>query len=64
MTEWRTIVSAPTDGSWILMWRSHGVKPLIARWDKQYGAYELDNGDFVYHLTHWMPLPGCPADIP
>ena len=64
MAEWMPIESAPRDKSWFLAWRSHGVKPLIVRLDDEYGAHEQENGDFVYHLTHWMPLPEPPEVKP
>jgi len=58
---WQPIETAPVDGSWIQCWRRHGVKPLSVKFDSLYGGFENEDGDLVYHLTHWMPLPAAPS---
>lgn len=74
MSDWRTIDSAPRDGTWIIAFNSQGVFPCAWCEEPDYddyrgwsaagsgygGAlYSLHNGVFD-NPTHWMPLPAPP----
>lgn len=61
---WRPVETAPKDGTWFLAWRKHETKPLMLRWDAAYAEFENADGDHVYHVTHWMPLPRDPNAAP
>lgn len=58
-TAWRPISTAPTEGR-VLLWRAHGIVPIVAKFDAIYGEFEDAFGDHVYNVTHWMPLPKAP----
>lgn len=73
--EWRTIDSAPKDGTWILAivagdWKP-GVPyaPNVVKWgtSADWGGWPSgwlaeDDGELIAaHFTHWMPLPNPPA---
>jgi hypothetical protein len=72
---WRTIESAPRDGTWILVYEPANCEPRchVVRW----GIPEWDGGDQTWvtialgpnpdtyepdDATHWMPLPKPPND--
>ena len=57
---WQPIETVPKN-CWVLAWRAHATTPRILKWDAQYDAFENQQGDHVYGLTHWMPLPQPPA---
>ncbi len=57
---WQPIETVPKN-CWVLAWRAHATTPSILKWDAQYDAFENQQGDHVYGLTHWMPLPQPPA---
>lgn len=59
---WRPIETAPR-GEWLLAWRDHAFRPLIVKWDDQYGAFENEWGDHVYEVRHWQPLPAPPCAL-
>ena len=57
---WHTIDTAPTDGTWILVYapESHNLPPMIS-----FCAYHESAGFCIDELrepTHWMPLPPTP----
>ncbi len=66
--EWRTIESAPKDGSEFLAWpcstekgnivvKAHWyVHPSVQAWLTD----EIDCGDYEFQPTHWRPLPPAP----
>ena len=58
---WQPIETAPKDGSKFLAWRRHSTIPLIVFYNAEYDQYECNDGNLVYSLTHWMPLPKAPA---
>ena len=68
MSEWRTIDSAPKDGSAILMFgRLRGnqrQKYVVGYWqDRSCGEWVSSPGQYqARQITHWMPLPDPPAD--
>lgn len=56
MDEWKTIDSAPRDGTDVLVWDGDSVS--LSHWDEGWWVlleYTLDG------VTHWMPLPAPPA---
>jgi hypothetical protein len=63
MSEWRTIDSAPKDGTWILA-ASEELGVCIVQfvggdwYDDGLGAEALAIDD----LTHWQPLPDLPTE--
>lgn len=75
--EWRSIESAPRDGTWILAVVSPFV-PAVAKWRVERGSFEYiaaDNfsSDEQYKEwlmatdpwapTHWLPLPATPEEV-
>lgn len=61
MSEWRTIDSAPKDGTSILC-TAKGWGCAVLFWNASNEAW--DDGDFKSHEdwpTHWMPLPAPPV---
>ena len=62
VNRWMPIETEPTDGTWVPVWRSHGVRPLLARFDQTYETMESEFGDHIYNATHWQHLPEPPND--
>ena len=60
-SEWRDIETAPKDGTVFLAWRKHATHPLMVRYEPSYDWFANYDGEHVYDLTHWMPLPKPPA---
>ena len=58
---WLPIETAPKDGSKFLAWRRHSTIPLIVFYNAEYDQYECNDGNLVFSLTHWMPLPKAPT---
>ena len=67
MSEWRTIDSAPKDGTIVDLWVVSGG------YGERWSDCELRNGRWKYvsvadyynvpgTITHWMPLPEPPSD--
>ena len=59
--EWRDIETAPKDEAVFLAWRKHATHPLMVRYEPSYDWFANYDGEHVYDLTHWMPLPKPPA---
>jgi hypothetical protein len=62
MSEWKTIDSAPKDGTYILLVDQGNY--LLARWRRNAWWSQLTNSGraIVWHeATHWMPLPPPPS---
>ena len=59
--EWRPIETAPKDNAVFLAWRKHATHPLMVRYEPSYDWFANYDGEHVYDLTHWMPLPKPPA---
>ena len=59
--EWRDIETAPKDNAVFLAWRKHATHPLMVRYEPSYDWFANYDGEHVYDLTHWMPLPKPPA---
>lgn len=59
--EWQPIETAPKYGTVFLAWRKHATHPLMVRYDPSYDWFANYDGEHVYDLTHWMPLPKPPA---
>ena len=61
--DWRTIDSAPKDGTRILAWRKGLVRPLMVEYSQAVdGSGWFDGLIHVSNLTHWMHLPEPPDD--
>lgn len=60
--EWQPIETAPKDGTVFLAWRKHATHPLMVRYEPSYDWFANYDGEHVYDLTHWMPLPKAPND--
>ena len=58
--EWQPIETAPKDGTVFLAWRKHATHPLMVRYEPSYDWFANYDGEHVYDLTHWMPLPKAP----
>ena len=59
--DWQPIATAPKDGSLIMVWREHCVYPRIVKFDVAYGEFsKVEDGEYLHHPTHWMPLPDGP----
>ena len=59
--EWQPIETAPKDNAVFLAWRKHATHPLMVRYEPSYDWFANYDGEHVYDLTHWMPLPKPPA---
>lgn len=64
---WRSMDSAPRDGSLFLMLRDHPVIPTVytAWWDRHYWVLNEAGALFPYEAAgdgycYWMPWPGSP----
>ena len=58
--EWQPIETAPKDGTVFLAWRKHATHPLMVRYEPSYDWFANYDGEHVYDLTHWMPIPEAP----
>ena len=58
---WQPIETAPKDGTRFIAWRKYSTLPLIARYWKDFGWFEDEDGLHLHNLTHWQPLPAPPA---
>ena len=64
-SEWRTIDSAPKDGTAIILYGAKGrYKVLVAKWDANWKAWQSEPGKWTAYPTHWMPLPAPPGSDP
>ena len=59
--EWQQIETAPKDEAVFLAWRKHATHPLMVRYEPSYDWFANYDGEHVYDITHWMPLPKPPA---
>ena len=59
--KWQPISTAPKDNTVFLAWRKHATHPLMVRYEPSYDWFANYDGEHVYDLTHWMPLPKPPA---
>lgn len=57
--KWRTIDTAPHDGTEIMIWDSLGFI-AIAYWDRFVSGWY--DGEITYTPSHWMSLPPGPHD--
>ena len=62
---WRTIDSAPKDGSDILAW-SPGlmIGAMVLYWADGYWREKANCMGLKADITHWMPLPSAPGSVP
>lgn len=60
---WRSIDTAPKDGTRILLW--HRYRPnssVIGYWSASHGDWMSDSGELQRgFITHWQPLPPGPT---
>ncbi len=77
MSEWKSISTAPKDGTRVLVWSK--TRAEIAHWDPEptrwegegacWTVYDANDHFYSIHLvddeapTHWMPLPSEPSPI-
>ena len=59
---WQDISTAPKDGTRFIAWRKYSTRLLIARYWKDFGWFEDEDGLHLYNLTHWQPLPNPPKE--
>lgn len=60
---WRSIDSAPKDGTWILFYVHRYAVPTVGKWYER-GRYESGfwmSSAMQISPTHWMPLPTPPV---
>jgi hypothetical protein len=55
---WRTMDSAPKDGTELLAWWSAGEVHGVVHWSE---GWWVENGDLVSPPTHWKPLDAGPT---
>ena len=61
--DWRTIDSAPKDGTRILAWRKGFVHPIVVEYSQAIdGSGWFDGLIYVANPTHWVHLPESPDD--
>ena len=59
---WRTIDSAPRDGTWVLLYSAaETLEPYGAGWWDQVAGTWIMASLGGYEPTHWQPLPEPPA---
>lgn len=63
MDDWRTIDSAPKDGTPLLLYVRWGGKRYrtVGRWNSHQRAWLSEIFDTPIRPTHWMPLPAPPG---
>ena len=59
--EWQPIETAPTDGTWILLFYNIACVPQMTFWSRMHQdwAHRKEMGNNA--PTHWQPLPEPPA---
>ena len=63
--EWKTIDTAPKDGTEILCYPSDESSVCIVEWnpDRNGGSWvDPCEGYYTFKPTHWMPLPKAPEE--
>lgn len=63
MSEWKTIDSAPKDGSEFLVFdmMHHRKRVVVAHRSLLTGEVLSTPGRYTLNPTHWMPLPAPPS---
>lgn len=51
------IETAPKDGMLFLSWRKHSKIPVLTKYSTEYDWFESEDGDHLYDLVMWMPMP-------
>lgn len=60
MTEWKTIESAPKDGTRILAIEDNDIDCVyVTKWDN-YMGWTIEDSEQLTCISHWMPLPEPP----
>ena len=62
MNEWKSIESAPKDGTWVLLHYERDLVPEITFWDETERKWLHDFSYSDKSPTHWMPLPESPEE--
>lgn len=67
MGEWRTIDSAPKDGTYFLVYLPGFIAPNIVCYSDEDKEFMDAGGNIKVYLsyakpTHWMPLPAPPTE--
>jgi hypothetical protein len=61
MSEWKTIESAPKDGTPVLVHRVGETpfpNPIVVKWDERAWMWRLTYSESrIREPTHWAPLP-------
>lgn len=59
--QWRSMESAPKDGTWIVLWQPY--TPMCVRWWwlTEQGGWIDHTGRLVGEALYWMPLPPAPG---
>jgi hypothetical protein len=60
MVHWRPIVSAPKDGTFILVWFEEAQHHCILWWFADHWRFKGSDIIPIVDPTHWMPLPQPP----
>lgn len=69
--QWKTIDTAPRDGSYILTYSNAACVDMIRNsfWDEYEGEWMyytstcgIENFDTIFSPSHWMPLPTPPQE--
>lgn len=69
MTEWKSIDSAPRDGTWVLAYgnQCHYDEPAsqhVVFWDDRHEVWRggMDGFTDILFASHWQPLPPPPTE--
>jgi hypothetical protein len=67
VSEWQPIVTAPMDGTWVMLYEPCAEFPTkdfthwLAMWSETERMWmDQDDAQVVRAPTHWMPLPEPP----
>lgn len=61
-SQWRDIISAPTDGTRILARHLFSGEMFVVHWCNEIDEWTICKGEIVRNLTHWMLLPPAPKE--
>jgi hypothetical protein len=61
MSEWLPIETAPTDGTFVLLWAANESEcAMVGYFGRRWELAHCDCAPFT--PTHWMPLPDPPKE--
>lgn len=65
---WQPLATVPRDGTFVLVTCGGIYCPAVAKWNTEEETWEDGDGEYElegeWPLTHWMPLPQPPTNIP